>query len=247
MTLPDGQNFGSMTAPLEEVLPFTSAFQAVVRLRSGDGEGFILSDEGNAVAAGYRDHDRDLRGGAALEYLFTEPSLASELSRYSPEEYALALAWCEEEEYAIGEEEAAESDHEGIGCAIGGEEITESDRGEEHPSQTALPELDGEALNLVLAQPGVVSVSAFYEGFAVHSVGAADFERVAAISEDLLRASSRIADDMEMGALDQIILETPGGKLIIAPVGDLSVCVLTKANANLGLVRIALKSLSWRG
>lgn len=230
MTLPDGQSFGSMAAPLEEVLPFTSAFHAVVRLHSEDGEGFILSDEGNPVAAGYRDHARDLRGGAALEYLSAEPSLSSELSRYDPDEYALALAWCEEEGYVIGGEGPAESDYE-----------------EEHPSRTALPELDGEALTLVLSQPGVVAVSAFYEGFAVHSVGAADFERVAAISEDLLRASSRIAGDMEMGVLDQIILETPGGKLIIAPVGDLSVCVLTKANANLGLVRIALKGLSWRG
>ncbi|MBP2145974.1 putative regulator of Ras-like GTPase activity (Roadblock/LC7/MglB family) [Methanofollis sp. W23] len=235
MTLPDGQSFGSMTAPLEEVLPFTSAFQAVVRLRSENGEGFILSDEGNPVAAGYQDDDRALRGGAALEYLSAEPSLSSELSRYGPDEYALALAWCEEGGYVIGEEET-----------------TEPGTGEEHPpdadpGEGAIPELDREALNLVLSQPGVKAVSAFYEGFAVHSVGAADFERVAAISEDLLRASSRIAGDMEMGALDQIILETPGGKLIIAPVGDLSVCVLTKANANLGLVRIALKSLSWRG
>ncbi|QYZ78732.1 roadblock/LC7 domain-containing protein [Methanofollis formosanus] len=236
MTLPDGRSFGSMTAPLEEVLPFTSAFRAVVRIRSEDREGFVLSDEGKPVAAGYQDASRNLKGNAALEYLSAEPSLSYELSRYSDEEYTLALAWCER-----------------MGCLTGGEveEFEPEPEAFSEPegltASAQVPELDNESLNLVLSQPGVVAVSAFYEGFAVHSAGAADFERIAAISEDLLRSSSRIAGDMEMGPLDQIILETPGGKLIIAPFGDLSICVLARANANLGLVRLALRSLVWRG
>jgi len=91
----------------------------------------------------------------------------------------------------------------------------------------------------------VIAVSAFFEGFAVQSAGAADFDRIAAVAEDLLRAGSKIARDLETGDLDQIILETPGGKLIIAPFGDLSMCILTASNANLGLVRLALRSIRW--
>lgn len=238
-----------MTAPLEEVLPFTSAFQAIVRIHSEDGEGFVLSDEGNPVAAGYQDASHELKGNAALEYLSARPFLSSELNRYSPEEYALALSWCNETDCLIGGKEIMEPEIEEPPSLVEfhqPEEISEPET-EAPPPRATVPELDEESLNLVLSQPGVVAVSAFYEGFAVHSAGAADFERIAAISEDLLRASSRIAGDMEMGGLDQIILETPGGKLIIAPFGDLSICVLASANANLGLVRLALRSLTWRG
>ncbi|RPJ52578.1 MAG: roadblock/LC7 domain-containing protein, partial [Methanobacteriota archaeon] len=84
---------------------------------------------------------------------------------------------------------------------------------------------------------------AFFEGFPVQSFGDADFDLVAAMAEDLLRAGTKIAADMKIGVLDQAILETDNGKLILAPYGDLYLCVLTDPDANLGLVRIALKSI----
>ena len=95
----------------------------------------------------------------------------------------------------------------------------------------------------IASQPGVVGVSAFYEGFPVISIGEGDFEQVAAISEDLLRAGVRIASDLQIGDLEQVILETPEGKLIIAPYGDLFLCVHTAADAHLGLIRLAIKGV----
>lgn len=231
MILPDGKTFGSMTAPLSEVLPFTEAFHAIVRVRIDDGEGFVLSEEGNAVAALYHQGEEEAKGDDALARLLAMSSLPCELGRYGNDEYALALEKCR-----------------GAGCLIGHEGPDEDTTVPGSVvSEPSTPELKEDSLRLILSQPGVIAVSAFYEGFAVQSVGATDFDRIAAISEDLLRAGLKIAGDMEMGCLDEIILEAPGGKLIIAPFGDLSLCVLTAANANLGLVRVALRSIRWEG
>ena len=63
------------------------------------------------------------------------------------------------------------------------------------------------------------------------------------MAEDLLRAGIKIAKDMKIGLIDQIILETNSGKIIIAPYGDLFLCVFTGPDANIGLIRVVLKSL----
>jgi len=49
-----------------------------------------------------------------------------------------------------------------------------------------------------------------------------------------------------MGDLSQMILETPAGKLIIAPYRDLSICVLARPDANLGLIRLSIRSIPGR-
>ena len=63
------------------------------------------------------------------------------------------------------------------------------------------------------------------------------------MAEDLLRAGMKIASDIKMGNIDQIILETGLGKLIIAPYGDLYLCVYTAPDANIGLIRMTIKIL----
>lgn len=103
--------------------------------------------------------------------------------------------------------------------------------------------LDDTRLGVIKRQPGVLAVIAFDEGFPVKSVGNGDFEQVAAVAEDFLRAGERITCDMRMGLLDQIILEAGEKKCIIVPYGDLSLCVLTRADANLGLIRLAIRHL----
>ena len=94
-----------------------------------------------------------------------------------------------------------------------------------------------------MSQPGVVAVSAFYEGFPVLSLGEADFEHVAARAEDLLRAENGIAQDMNLGQPKQLILETAENKFIIVPCGDLFICIITRADAQLGLMRVLLRSI----
>jgi predicted regulator of Ras-like GTPase activity (Roadblock/LC7/MglB family) len=103
--------------------------------------------------------------------------------------------------------------------------------------------MDESTLNKIMSQPGVVAVSAFYEGFPVLSLGEADFEHVAARAEDFLRAGTRIAQDMNLGQPAQLILETAENKFIIVPCGDLFLCIITRADAQLGLMRVLLKSI----
>ncbi|MDD1658870.1 MAG: roadblock/LC7 domain-containing protein, partial [Methanomicrobiales archaeon] len=105
------------------------------------------------------------------------------------------------------------------------------------------PLIDEKALRKVLKQPGVIAVSTFFEGFAVQSAGRADFEQVAANAEDLFRAGKKIAREIDIGPLNQIILETGKGKLIIAPQGDLNIAIFTEPDANLGLIRMAIKGM----
>lgn len=103
--------------------------------------------------------------------------------------------------------------------------------------------LDDKRLFRIQKQPGVLAVVAFYEGFPVKSMGSGDFEQVAALVEDFLRAGERLAADMKMGRFCQVILETGERKCIIAPYGDLYLCLLTKADTNLGLIRLAIRNL----
>ena len=103
--------------------------------------------------------------------------------------------------------------------------------------------LEDQRLLRIQKQPGVLAVIAFFEGFAVKSMGSGDFEQVAAIAEDLLRAGEKMAGDMKIGALGQIILEAGERKCIIVPYGDLFLCLFTRADANLGLIRLALRNL----
>lgn len=104
--------------------------------------------------------------------------------------------------------------------------------------------LPDEALLLkICRQPGVIAVSAFFEGFPVQSVGEEDFEHVAALAEDFLRAGVKVASELGIGTVDQLILETSQNKCIIAPCGDLSLCVLTRSETQLGLIRVLLQGI----
>jgi predicted regulator of Ras-like GTPase activity (Roadblock/LC7/MglB family) len=121
-------------------------------------------------------------------------------------------------------------------------EITRVPKKPERPIREP-PLLDERMIQKILKQPGVIAVSTFFEGFAVQSAGRADFEQVAANAEDLFRAGKKIAREIDIGPLNQIILETGKGKLVIAPHGDLNVCIFTEPDANLGLIRVAIRSM----
>jgi predicted regulator of Ras-like GTPase activity (Roadblock/LC7/MglB family) len=121
-------------------------------------------------------------------------------------------------------------------------EITRVPKKPEKPLREP-PLLDERMIQKILKQPGVIAVSTFFEGFAVQSAGRADFEQVAANAEDLFRAGKKIAREIDIGPLNQIILETIKGKLVIAPYGDLNVCIFTEPDANLGLIRVAIRSM----
>ncbi|BBL67948.1 roadblock/LC7 domain-containing protein [Methanoculleus chikugoensis] len=217
--LPDGISLGRLQGPLSALASISPHFTGAVRISETGGTGFVLIQAGKPYASAFENRSKGLllSGDEAYRYLFDRPSLESELIAYT-----------------AGETEVAREASREAGCLI-----TE---GGAKPS-SRIGSVNTSCLDQIARQPGVVAVSVFHEGFALQSLGSGDFEQVAAVSEDLLRAGTRITGDMEMGGLSQIILETPTGKLIIAPYGDLSLCILAKPDANLGLIRLSIRGM----
>jgi len=217
MNLPDGTHIGYIANPLkEEDVQQIIGLVGTIRISTGHGQGFILIDQGKLIGAMFSTGIKDYRGKHALEIINAGAPETMELRRYDETEFKTAADICRTEGLML----------------------------EEGGTRSDIPNLlDETKLKKLLKQPGVIAVSAFSEGFAVYSLGEADFDQVAAMAEDLLRAGMKIAADIRMGTIDQIILETGLGKLIIAPYGDLYLCVYTAPDANIGLIRMTLKIL----
>ncbi len=218
MILPEGSVIGKFSGPFEEVLPFVNPLHGAVRVSGGGGEGFVLVDRGTCLAAFYRNDGAEFAGNTALDLIRGIASLECELMRYSTEEMATARAICAERGLLV-------------------------QTGSTPPSLIASTSRALDLLGEIQKQPGVRAVAAFEEGFTVLSLGQADFEQMGAIAEDLLRAGAGISADLGIGPLEQILLETPKGKLIIAPFRDLFLCVLAEPGSNLGLIRLAIRKV----
>jgi predicted regulator of Ras-like GTPase activity (Roadblock/LC7/MglB family) len=236
MKLPAGTEGGTVTDPQDEkFIQELRVFLGAIEIKTSAGNGFILTRSGKLVAAYFRTSAGPFRGRAALSYITLESGNGDEiqnfhLRKYNESEFATALRICRESSLLIAEDTS---------------EPGEGDLKTAPPQGQAVPRnyLDQAKLKKILNQPGVIAVSAFYEGFPVQSIGDADFEHVAASAEDFMRAGTKIAEEMHIGQLDQMILETADNKFIIAPCGDLYLCVFTAADAQLGLIRVVLKSI----
>lgn len=238
MKLPAGTDGGTISSPQDENFFLALAsFRGAVEIRIAGGTGFILVDKGKLQAAMYRTADEMHKGRAALSFMVTDsgPGDAQTFSlrEYDDREFARALEICRDSHLLIAYEEIPRS-----------AAVTAASRpGKSAKIPAAPPGLDESKLRKLLIQPGVLAVSAFFEGFPVQSMGNADFEKVAASAEDFMRAGVKIAREMGAGPLEQMILETAENKFIIAPCGDLFLCVFTTADTQLGLIRVVIRSI----
>jgi hypothetical protein len=200
------------------------ALQGAIEIYTQLGQGFLLTNHGALIAAYFKDMSGSFKGKSALDHMGSVQSDEAgyrqtfRLRSYSEDEFQKAVEVCDNEGLMLVEQKTGEP---------------------AHPPNL----LDEIKLKKILTLPGVIAISAFFEGFSVQSLGKADFEHVAAFAEDLLRAGFKITREMEIGELDQLILETATNKIIIAPCGDLFLCVFTRNDAQLGLVRVAIKNL----
>lgn len=241
MKLPAGTDGGTITNPRDEtVFNELTAFRGAVEIRKSSGTGFILVEHGKLHAALFRTATASHVGQTALSDITRDSGEAGtvelfRLRRYDDAEFARALEICSDYGlFIISEETPAAA------AAFPSPNPAEK-TGE---NSLVLPAfLDPEKLKKILSQPGVIAVSAFFEGLPVQSMGDADFEHVAASAEDFMRAGVRIAEEMSAGPLEQMILETAANKFIIAPCGDLFLCVFTTADTQLGLIRVVLRSI----
>jgi len=236
MRLPAGIVEESVTNPQKDGLfQYLTTFRGLLEILTGSGHGFILNDHGKLYGAYLKKNDAIFRGKSALYHLTMESPESPDtpetfnLRKYSETEFSRAVQISREQGLSI-------SDQQTVPDASGS--------GKETCGIPELPHrLDRKMLKKIKNLAGVIAVSAFFEGFPINCIGDADFEHVAASAEDLMRAGAKIAQDMKIGSLDQLILETDENKFIIAPVGDLFVCIFTTADAHLGLIRVVLKSI----
>ena len=230
MKLPAGTDGGTITNPQEEgLIQQLMVFCGAIEIRTGAGQGFIITENGKLIAAFFKSGDDLFRGKDALSHMTMDSEANGvpqtfKLRKYSKEEFSTAIKISEEENLLLS---AAPVKADTKAAAV--------------PAVPVL--LDEDKLKKIVSQPGVIAVSAFFEGFPVQSMGDADFEHVAALAEDLMRAGAKIAQEMKVGNLDQLILETADNKFIIVPCGDLFLCVFTTSDAQLGLIRVVLKSI----
>jgi predicted regulator of Ras-like GTPase activity (Roadblock/LC7/MglB family) len=217
MIFPEGSVVGTMSGTLEGIRPFIMPLVGVLYVTGAPGEGFLLIDRGRCVAGLFVTQASEMKGNAAYERLRSEPSLNFVIRRHTAEEFRSAREFCEGQGLIIAPDDSGE------------------------PLQKVVTKEWN--LDKIQKQPGVLAVSVFHEGFAVQSTGNADFDQVAAVAEDLLRAGVEIAGELAHEPLDQLVLETSQGKFIIAPCGDINICVFTKPEVNLGLIRMAIRNI----
>ena len=241
MKLPAGTDGGTITNPQDEkFFDELAGFRGAVEIRIPSGTGFILVDEGRLQAAMFRTASESFKGGSALSYMTRDSGDENSVQTfhlriYNDVEFERAMDLCRDSDMLIAAEESSRP--EAVSPEAGSGQKSQKSSG------TPPEFLDQSKLQKILSQPGVIAVSAFFEGFPVQSMGDADFEHVAASAEDFMRAGVKIAEDMNAGPLEQMILETAENKFIIAPCGDLFLCVFTTADTQLGLIRVVLKSI----
>jgi predicted regulator of Ras-like GTPase activity (Roadblock/LC7/MglB family) len=236
MRLPAGTVEGIITNPHKEGLhQYLLTFRGLVEAETLSGHGFILNDNGKMVGAYFKDTEGFFRGNSALLHMVMEStgSLDSpqtfNIRKYTEAEFTRAVQLCVEEGLLIDEIVP-------VLDSPGSDEKT-------HDISEIAELLDESTLKKIKNLAGVIAVAAVFEGFSIQCIGDADFEHVAASAEDLVRAGTKIARDLNIGALDQMILETNENKFIIVPCGDLFLCVFTTADAHLGLIRVVLKNI----
>ncbi|HPD74594.1 MAG TPA: roadblock/LC7 domain-containing protein [Methanoregulaceae archaeon] len=244
MKLPEGTDSGIITNPQEDrAVQRLVSFQGTIDIETAQGFGFILAQGGTLVAAYYRDDRGSYQGNDALDRIGSADTdnVGHYLQAFSSDAFP----------YGSGERDfqprfslrsySDEEFREAVDICRS-EGLTLTAQGKNPPPKRPVP-LDENRLKKMLSLYGIVAISTFYEGFAVQSLGDADFEHVAALAEDLLRAGIKIIREMKIGTLSQLILETGTNKIIIAPCGDLYLCVFARKDAQLGMLRVAIKNL----
>ncbi len=90
---------------------------------------------------------------------------------------------------------------------------------------------------------GVLDCIIFKDGMPIEKLEVSyDSELVSAVAEDLIRSAIKISKELEIGDTGDLILETPSKKLLIYPLGDAWIGVVTEGSINLGLLRLVLES-----
>lgn len=229
MKIPDDKLIAETTKLVPEVLKdYGHDFRGCIRVRQGEdgkaSEGFILVEDGNVLASAFSTLGITLYQLNALDRMMVlrEPKLQ-------------VYSYGDEEKYQI---------FDSYPDSVIGEIPPRPPQAEEATIAAPPKRIPYDVLlNTVIQLPGVVAAALVVDGLPIYQQGQhVDFEHIAVATEDMVRSGTRIATELQLGSADQIILETPSNKVVIAPINDMFLCVLTAADANLGLVRLSIRN-----
>lgn len=225
MNLPQGRRVAESTATISDLLKeYSLRFKGSINVRRQEqglsSEGFILLYEGTVLGAAFSSQGINLYQLNALDQMMSLHGMTAEILEMTDDEIKSAI----EATPAVAIKAAG---------AIAEQPI---------PKVKSTGEYD-QILSLLTSLPGVSASALVADGLPVFQHGICDFEHIAAATEDMVRSGSRISAELQLGPTDQIILETPTHKVIIAPVSDMFLCVLAGHDTNLGLIRLNIKNL----
>lgn len=238
-TLPEGKAIGAMQAPLQWIFSHTSRFVGAVRITMQDGEGFLLVQKGEPLAAQFRHPLKSLSGPSALKYFGSQPILDFGLWKYEPDEMQDALAVSAEMQALLQPDRefsvpdlARESDRRSPVAEVV-EDVHDAPPGQE---------LD--LLGAVMQHPGVTAVACFADGLCTSSAGDIDVDYTVAFAEDLLRWSLGLQSlTPASGAFVRMTLFYRRGNVIITPYGAGYLCIFTTPEVHFGQIRRMIRDV----
>jgi predicted regulator of Ras-like GTPase activity (Roadblock/LC7/MglB family) len=230
LKIPDGSFVVETDRPLPEVLKeYGHDFRGCIRMEKGENsrssEGFILIEDGNVLASAFATLGITLYQMNALDRLMSLKDARLKVYSYSEEEKSRVFDAYPDS--AIGDlPQKTEAREEEASAAP-------------EPVRISYDML----LSTVTQLPGVIAAALVLDGLPIYQQGQhVDFEHIAVATEDMVRSGTKIATELQLGSAEQIILETLSKKVVIAPINDMFLCVLTAADTNLGLVRLSIKN-----
>lgn len=260
MKLPTGRRLAESEASVADLLKqYGLNFKGSINVHNAsDGlgsDGFILIDNGTVLAAAFTMMRITLYQFSALDRMMALASVRSEIISMTDDELRGIMNQYQHAAIVTGNADSAENEVNKatleevlpapvqlVQAAVPSPEVTEPLKGSQEQATSASGGYE-RLISAFTALPGVVGSALVAEGFPVYQQGSdVDFEHVAAATEDMVRAGTRIAGELQLGQTGQIILETPEYKVIIAPINDMFLCVLTRTDTNLGLIRLNIRN-----
>ncbi len=229
MKIPDGSFVAETDRPLSKVLKdYGHDFRGCIRVEKGENsrssEGFIIMEDGNVLASAFATLGITLYQMNALDRMMSLKDVRFKVYSYSEEEKSKVF-----DTYPDSV----------IGDLPQKTEVLEEAPSVPEPARISYDVL----LSTVTQLPGVIAAALVLDGLPIYQQGHhVDFEHIAVATEDMVRSGKKIATELQLGSAEQFILETPSNKVVIAPINDMFLCVLTAADANLGLVRLSIKN-----
>lgn len=229
MKIPDGSFVAETDKRLPEVLKdYGHDFRGCIRVEKGENsrpsQGFILMEDGNVLASAFATLGITLYQMNALDRMMSLKDARLKIYSYSEEEKSMVFDTYPD--------------------SVIGDLPQKTDVIEEAPAAPEPSRISYDVLLSTVTQlPGVMAAAMVLDGLPIYQQGQhVDFEHIAVATEDMVRSGTKIATELQLGSAEQIILETPSNKVVIAPINDMFLCVLTAAEANLGLIRLSIKN-----